>query len=169
MAFGAKARQQIGGFFKCGSERAKIRDLTANVNVNRAWFKTGQPSRMSVSCLGIFPGNTEFVFGLAGGNLFMRARIDIGIDPECHLGGFAQPACDCGKLVKLARLSTLNCRIPASSPAAISSSVLPTPENTIFSGSMPAAKARCNSPKETISAPAPRRASVAITRYLNWL
>ena len=35
--------------------------------------------------LGIFPGNTEFVFGLAGGNLFMRARIDIRIDPECHL------------------------------------------------------------------------------------
>ena len=33
----------------------------------------------------------------------MRARIDIRIDPECHLSGFAQPVCNCGKLVKLGK------------------------------------------------------------------
>ena len=55
-----------------------------------------------------------------------------------------------------------------SSPSAwrSSASVLPTPENMIFSGGMPAASARFNSPPETTSAPAPSFASVRSTDWL---
>ncbi len=61
--------------------------------------------------------------------------------------------------------STLKQRIPASSPAAISRAVLPTPEKTIrFVGTF-AASARRSSPSETTSMPAPSRASVAITAW----
>ena len=59
-------------------------------------------------------------------------------------------------------------RMPASTAAASSSAVLPMPENMIFSGGTPAASARFNSPPETTSAPAPSRASVAITAWLEF-
>ncbi len=63
-------------------------------------------------------------------------------------------------------LSTLKHRMPASSACAISSRVLPTPEKTMRSPGMPAASARFSSPPETMSAPAPMRASVAMTAWL---
>ena len=56
--------------------------------------------------------------------------------------------------------------MPASSAAASSASVLPTPENTILSAGMPAVSARVSSPPETTSAPAPSPASVASTAWL---
>jgi len=62
--------------------------------------------------------------------------------------------------------STLNRRISALSASCISSRVLPTPEKMIFFGDTPARSARCSSPPETISAPAPALASVAITARL---
>ena len=49
---------------------------------------------------------------------------------------------------------------------AISSRLLATPANTIRSGGTPAASARCSSPPETISAPAPASARVLITARL---
>jgi hypothetical protein len=42
------------------------------------------------------------------------------------------------------------------------------PENMIFSGAMPAARARLSSPPDTTSAPAPRSASVLITAWLEF-
>jgi len=59
--------------------------------------------------------------------------------------------------------STLKVRTPFLSPSTISSSVFPTPENTILSAGTPAAKARSSSPPETMSAPAPRRARAEMT------
>ena len=64
--------------------------------------------------------------------------------------------------------STLMHKMPASTAAASSSAVLPMPENMIFSGATPAASARLSSPPETTSAPAPRRASVAITAWFEF-
>ena len=55
-----------------------------------------------------------------------------------------------------ASLSTLNCRIPFFIANAISSRVLPTPENTILSPDIPAALALKYSPPETTSIPAPK-------------
>ena len=45
---------------------------------------------------------------------------------------------------------------------------MPTPENRIFCGGMPAASARFNSPPETTSAPAPSFASVRSTDWLEF-
>jgi hypothetical protein len=59
--------------------------------------------------------------------------------------------------------STLTQKMPPSTAIASSRAVLPTPENMIFSGGMPAARARLSSPSETTSAPAPSRASVRST------
>jgi hypothetical protein len=56
--------------------------------------------------------------------------------------------------------------MPLSSASAISASVLPTPAKTIFLGGTFAASARFSSPAETMSAPAPSRAKVAITAWL---
>jgi len=58
-------------------------------------------------------------------------------------------------------LSQLNCRIPASSAAAISSSRLPTPEKTMRLASPPACRARKSSPPETMSNPYPSLARSA--------
>jgi len=60
-------------------------------------------------------------------------------------------------------LSALNWPMPAANAASISSSVLPTPENTIRSGCIPAARARASSPPDTMSAPSPLRAASAMT------
>src|SRR5690606_11451066 len=55
--------------------------------------------------------------------------------------------------------STLKQYTPTSSARCISAACLPTPENTTLCGSPPAAKTRSNSPRLTISKPAPKRAS----------
>ncbi len=62
--------------------------------------------------------------------------------------------------------STLKQRMPSSSPSAISSRVLPTPEKMILSPGTPAARARLSSPSETTSMPAPRRARVVKHRLV---
>ena len=59
-------------------------------------------------------------------------------------------------------------KMRASSAARSSGSVLPIPENRIFSGGMPAASARFNSPPDTTSAPAPSFASVRSTDWLEF-
>ena len=56
--------------------------------------------------------------------------------------------------------------MPALSAKAISSSVLPTPEKTIFDAGIPAASALRISPSDTVSAPAPTCASVVSTAML---
>ena len=59
--------------------------------------------------------------------------------------------------------STLNSRISAFSASRISSRDFPTPAKMIFWGGTPARTARYSSPPDTMSAPAPARASVAST------
>ena len=61
--------------------------------------------------------------------------------------------------------SALSWRMPERSARAISSRVLPTPENTIRCAGIPAASARRNSPAETTSAPAPSFANAAMTAW----
>ena len=98
----------------------------------------------------------------------MRARIDIRIDPECHLSGFAQPVCNCGKLVKLGKTFDIELPDTGFEPGCHFIIGFADTENTIFSGTMPAAIARAIRPKRRYP-PAPRRAVVAIRQYLNWL
>ena len=74
--------------------------------------------------------------------------------------GAITPKCAASLLIlsSSSMTSTLKQRIPIFKAAKISSSRLPTPENTIFLASPPAASTRSNSPKETISKPEPNRA-----------
>ena len=58
-----------------------------------------------------------------------------------------------------ARDSALKRAMPACKAIAISASDLPTPENTMRSAWIPARKARCSSPPDTMSAPAPSSAN----------
>ena len=62
--------------------------------------------------------------------------------------------------------STLKQRMSSSSASAISARVLPTPEKMILFAGTPAARARRSSPSETTSIPAPRRARVVSTAWL---
>ena len=55
-----------------------------------------------------------------------------------------------------------------SSASWISASVLPTPENSVLRASPPAASTRASSPPETMSKPAPSRASSASTARLEF-
>ena len=61
--------------------------------------------------------------------------------------------------------STLKHRMSAASASSISLRVFPTPENTIRFPGTPAAKARLSSPTDTMSIPAPSRASVLSTAW----
>ena len=62
--------------------------------------------------------------------------------------------------------STLKQAMPSVSARSISVSVLPSPENTTLAGSPPAASTRSSSPPETMSKPAPSRASTLSTAML---
>ena len=114
-------------------------------------------------------GNAELVL-LAPVEIFACVlRVDVGIDADRDVGGRGP----CSAAMRESSSSsgsdsTLKQWMPASSAKASSRAVLPTPEKTIFSGGMPAASARRSSPSETTSAPAPSRASVAITAWLEF-
>ena len=56
--------------------------------------------------------------------------------------------------------STLKHKILLDIASLISSSVFPTPENTIFDGSPPISNTLCNSPPDTISNPEPSLANI---------
>ncbi len=64
--------------------------------------------------------------------------------------------------------STLKHRMPAANAASISAALLPTPENTVFAGSPPAAITRSSSPPDTMSKPLPCRASRFSTARLEF-
>ena len=113
--------------------------------------------------------DAELVLRLAGRDLGVGLRVDVGIDAQRDVRA-------CGPSPRRSRTSssssgsdsTLKQRMPSSTASASSRAVLPTPENMIFSGGTPAASARLSSPSDTTSAPAPSRASVAITAWLEF-
>ena len=92
MPVGAQSGQQSPDFFKSATKRRQIGNLTANVNINTDRFNPVQSACMGETGFGLFPGNAEFGFRRAGGNFFMRARFNIGIDAQRNLRGFAQSA-----------------------------------------------------------------------------
>ena len=108
-------------------------------------------------------------------NLFSRRPVVIfawvaastsGLTRSAIVASRPEAAASSASATSSGSLSTLNWKMPVSSPKRSSSRVLPTPENTMRPGGMPAASARFSSPADTTSAPAPRRARVAITPWL---
>ena len=119
-----------------------------------------------VNLAGAADRHAEFVLGLAGRDLGMGPRINVGIDADRDVGGAPLAGGNRGEQFELRLGLDVDAEDTRSTAIASSCAVLPTPENMILSGGMPAASARINSPPETTSAPAPSRASVAITAWL---
>ena len=97
----------------------------------------------------------------------MGAGVDVGIDADGDRRAAPRATRDLGERLQLGLgldVEAAGCR--SSRPSAISARVLPTPEKMIFSPGTPAARARRNSPSETTSMPAPSRASVVSTAWL---
>ena len=108
---------------------------------------------------GVGPGNAEFVPGAAGGDLGVRRGIHVRIDPQRDAGGAADAGREADSMSSSSALSTLIWPMSSASARRRSRSDLPTPENTMCAGGMPAARARRSSPSLTTSAPAPSAAN----------
>ena len=96
----------------------------------------------------------------------MSPGVDIGIDAERNWRDVVLVARDVRKSAQLWLRFDVEAVDPAFSAKAISALVLPTPEKVIRPGGVPAASARRNSPSETTSMPAPSRARVVRTAWL---
>ena len=103
---------------------------------------------------------------LAGRDLGVGARVDVRVDADGDRRARPLAAATSERASSSGSDSTLKQRMPSSIPSAISARVLPTPEKMILSAGTPAARARRSSPSETTSMPAPSRASVVSTAWL---
>ena len=138
------------------AERLELGDLAADMHVDAGDLDARQLGGAGIDLARAADRDAELVLGLAGGDLVVGLGVDVGIDAQRDMRRvrpFAAAIADSSS--SSGSDSTLKQRMPASSASAISRAVLPTPENMILSGGMPAARARCSSPSETTSAPAP--------------
>ena len=161
---GAQHAHEIGEQRERVAERIELGDLAADMHVDAGDAHALKLGGARINVARAADRNAEFVLGLAGGDLGVGLGIDVRIDADRDVGGAALAARRSRRAVRApASDSTLTQRMPCSTASASSRSVLPTPENMIFCAGTPAARARNSSPSETTSAPAPSRASVAIT------
>ena len=99
----------------------------------------------------------------------MGAGIDVGIDPHRDPRGLAALRRQPRQQFEFGLGFDVDAEnVGGERERAAPRSVLPTPENKIFCGGMPAASARFSSPPETTSAPAPSFASVHSTDWLEF-
>ena len=106
--------------------------------------------------------------GLAGRDLGVGPRVDVGIDAQRNVGAAALGGGDGREQFKLGLGLDVDAEDAGIDGCRELGSVLPMPENMIFSGGTPARSARCSSPPETTSAPAPRFARVLMTAWLEF-
>ena len=112
-------------------------------------------ARSKISCAR--PMSTPNLFCLqARRDVGMRPRVDVRVHAQRDARDHAPAARAIASICSISRWdSALKARILAATPAAISSSVLPTPEKTIRSAGIPHSGAARSSPPETTSAPDP--------------
>ncbi len=73
---------------KARSNGPQFGDLAADMHVDAGDFYPRQRGGERIDFAGLFPVNAELVVLLAGGDLGVRAGIDVRIDPEGYTGGF---------------------------------------------------------------------------------
>jgi hypothetical protein len=112
--------------------------------------------------------DAELVLGPAGGDLRVRAGVDVGVDADGDRRGPPHAGGGLGERAQLGLGFHVELADAALERHRISSRVLPTPEKTMRSPGTPAARARRYSPSDTTSAPAPRRASTRMTARLEF-
>ena len=98
---GAQFADQFANLAESGFERLQIAQLAADMNGNAAHIEPFFASERRVDFGCAVERHAKLVLALAGRDLLMRARIDIGIDPESAGRALAYPAGDGGKLVAL--------------------------------------------------------------------
>ncbi len=82
MAIGAQHSDQFGQKSKGIVKRLQRGDLAAEMHVDADRRDIFQFRGPGIDVAGALPGNTELVFGPAGGNFLVRACIDIGVDAK---------------------------------------------------------------------------------------
>ena len=80
MAIGAQRAGKFRQQRKCVVERLQVGDLAADMGVDAGDLYAGQRGRPGVNVARALPGDAELVLGLAGRDLLVSLRIDIGID-----------------------------------------------------------------------------------------
>ena len=151
------------------AERIEFGDLAADMHVDANDAHALELGGAGIDLAGAADRNAEFVLGLAGGDLGVGLGIDVGIDADRNGRRAAGAGSDRGEQFKLRFGFDVDAENALfDRELKLSSAVLPTPENMILPGGIPAARARKSSPPETTSAPAPSRASVAITAWLEF-
>ena len=112
-----------------------LRDLRADVAVDAHHLQPGQRGGAAVAGQRLVVGDAELVVLQAGGDVGVRAGVDVGVDAQAHLRRAARPPPPrCDSSSSSPSLSTLKQRTPACSARRISARVLPTPENTTRRG-----------------------------------
>ena len=130
--------------------------------------RTPELGGAGIDIAGAADRDAELVLCLAGRDLGVGPRIDVRIDAQRNVGAAAFARRDGGQQVELGFRFDVDAQDAGSTASASSASLLPTPENMIFSRRDAGRSARRNSPPDTTSAPAPSRASVAITAWLEF-
>ena len=87
VTIGAQRPHEIGQQRKRIVERLKLGDLAADMHVDAGNREAGQLCRAGVDLAGAADRNAELVLGLAGRDLGVGLRVDVGIDAHRDAGG----------------------------------------------------------------------------------
>ena len=166
MAVGAQGPHEIGEQRESVVERLKIDDLRADMHVDAGDRDAGKRPGPRIDLASRGDRHAELVLRLAGGDLGVRAGVDVRIDANGDRGDRPLRDGDRRERLQFGLGLDVEAQDALGKASSISARVLPTPEKTIFSPGTPAARARRNSPSLTTSMPAPSRASVASTAWL---
>jgi hypothetical protein len=106
----------------------------------------GQSPRGREEVAGLADVDAELVLPQAGRDVGVRPRVDVGFTRRATRGDGPERRAQ-ASIFSISRSdSALRARMPASTPAPISASVLPTPEKTTRSAGMPLSSAARSSP-----------------------
>ena len=119
----ARARELAGRL----GERPGLEDLASDVGLDADHADAGKPASLLEDLAGAPDVHAELVVLQARRDVRVRLRVDVRVDPQGDPRRFARRPAS-ASIFSISRSdSALKARIPAATPAAISSSVLPTP------------------------------------------
>ncbi len=144
-------------------ERLRLRDLRADVHLHAAQPEILQFGRARIHALDFLKRDAELVFVGAGRDLRVRVRADVRVHAHGDWRDFFQLCRDPVDALQFRlALDVEGINIFAQREFDLRRRLGDAGEDT-FSGSAPAARARCSSPPLTTSKPPPRSASVRNT------
>jgi len=167
-AGGAQFENQLGEASEGIPERPEIDELRADMHRQADRLDPRQFRREPIGLAGVFDIDAEFVLLFAGGDLGVGQRVDVGVDPQRDAGGLtpgngdlAEPP-QFGDRLDIDLVDSGGKRRLQLLPRLADAGEDDMPRRD------PAARARRNSPADTTSAPAPRRAKSRKTARLEF-